>query len=84
MFFREITLAQAASLGDLKAPQTPDEPIVLIMEHVPCEPSKPMKEQHVLGRMKLLQTSYETFESNWDACWGRVVSIRRRTLWRSQ
>ncbi len=62
MFFREVTLAEAASLGDLKAPQRPEDPIVLIMEHVPCEPGKTMKEQHMIGRMKLMQTSYETFE----------------------
>jgi spermidine dehydrogenase len=73
MFFREVTLAQAASLGDLKAPQTPDEPIVLIMEYVPCEPGRPMKEQHVLGRMRLLQTPYETFERNVREQLGRVL-----------
>jgi spermidine dehydrogenase len=73
MFFREVVLAQAASLGDLKAPQNPEEPIVLIMEHVPCEPGKPMKEQHIIGRMKLLQTSYETFEHKVRDQLGRVL-----------
>ncbi len=73
MFFREITLAEAASLGDLKAPQSPDEPIVLILEHVPCEPGRPMKEQHILGRMKLMQTPYETFERNVRDQLGRVL-----------
>jgi spermidine dehydrogenase len=73
MFFREITLAQAASLGDLKAPQSPDEPIVLILEHVPCEPGRPMKEQHEIGRMKLMKTSFEDFERHVREQLGRVL-----------
>jgi len=50
------------SLGGIQAPQKPEDPIVLLMEHVPCEPGKTLKEQHAIGRVKLMQTSYETFE----------------------
>jgi spermidine dehydrogenase len=74
MFFREIALAEAVSLGDLKAPQTPDEPTVLILEHVPVAPGRPIREQHALGRMQLMQTSYETFERKVRDQLGRVLS----------
>ena len=73
MFFREIALSEAASLGDLKAPQTPDDPTVLILEHVPTAPGLPIREQHRVGRMQLLQTSYETFERKVRDQLGRVL-----------
>jgi spermidine dehydrogenase len=74
MFFRDIALAEAVSLGDLKAPQTPNEPIVLVLEHIPIVPGRPIREQHALGRMQLMQTSYETFERKVREQLGRVLA----------
>jgi spermidine dehydrogenase len=74
MFFRDIALAEAVSLGDLKAPQTPYEPIVLVLEHIPTVPGRPIREQHALGRMQLMQTSYETFERKVREQLGRVLA----------
>jgi spermidine dehydrogenase len=62
MYHSEVSLAEAVSLGDLKHPQSPDEPIVVHMERTPCAPGKPIKMQHRLGRAELLATSFETFE----------------------
>lgn len=64
MYHSEVSLAEAVSLGDLKHPQSPDEPIVVHMERTPCAPGRPIKEQHRLGRAELLATSFETFERN--------------------
>jgi spermidine dehydrogenase len=62
MYHSEVSLAEAASLGDLKHPQSPDEPVVVHMERTPCVPGQPIKMQHRLGRAELLATSFETFE----------------------
>lgn len=73
MFFRDIALSEPVSLGDLKGPQTPDDPHVLVMEYVPAAPGRSIREQHRLGRMQLMQTSYETFERNVREQLGRVL-----------
>jgi spermidine dehydrogenase len=52
------------SLGDLKHPQTPEEPIALHLVKIMSVPGKPRKEQHRLGRAELLTTTFETFERN--------------------
>jgi spermidine dehydrogenase len=62
MYHSEISLAEAVSLGELRHPQTPEEPIVVHMERTPCAPGQPIKMQHRLGRAELLATSFETFE----------------------
>lgn len=62
MYHTEVSLAEAASLGDLRHPQSPDEPIVVHMERTPCAPGLPIKEQHRAGRAELLATSFESFE----------------------
>ncbi len=62
MYHSEISLAEAASLGGLRHPQSPSEPIVVHMERTPCVPGRPIKEQHRLGRAELLATPFETFE----------------------
>ena len=64
MYHDSISLSEAASLGALQHPQTPDEPIVVHMARHPCAPGKPRKEQHHIGRADLLATSFETFERN--------------------
>jgi len=64
MYHTEVSLAEAASLGDLRHPQSPDEPIVVHMERTPCAAGQPIKTQHRLGRAELLATTFETFERN--------------------
>ena len=62
MYHADVSLAEAVSLGELRHPQTPDEPIVLHMTRYPMSPGKPRKEQHRIGRADLLNTTFETFE----------------------
>src|SRR5437899_7891018 len=62
MYHTGVSLAEAVSLGDLRHPQTPEEPVVLHMTRFPMSPGKPRKEQHRIGRADLLSTTFETFE----------------------
>jgi spermidine dehydrogenase len=64
MYHTELSLTEAVSLGDLKHPQTPDDPIALHLVKIMSVPGKPRKEQHRLGRAELLTTTFETFERN--------------------
>jgi spermidine dehydrogenase len=62
MYHSEVSLAEAASLGDLKHPQSPDEPVVVHLWRTPCAPGHPIRDQHRLGRAELLSTPFETIE----------------------
>src|SRR5262245_26359590 len=62
MYHADVSLAEAVSLGELRHPQTPDEPVVLHMTRYPMSPGKTRKEQHRIGRADLLSTTFETFE----------------------
>lgn len=64
MYHTSVSLTEAVSLGDLKHPQPPDEPIALHLVRIFGAPGKPRREQHRLGREELLNTSFETFERN--------------------
>ena len=64
MYHASVELSEAVSLGDLRHPQAPDEPIVLHMTRYAMSPGKPRKEQHRIGRADLLNTTFETFERN--------------------
>jgi spermidine dehydrogenase len=62
MFHTSASLTEAVSLGELKHPQTPDDPVVLHLTRIMSAPGKPRKEQHRLGREQLLNMSFEEFE----------------------
>jgi spermidine dehydrogenase len=62
LYHAGIELAEAVSLGDLRHPRSPDEPIVTQLTRTPCAPGRPIKEQHRLGRAELLATPFEAFE----------------------
>jgi spermidine dehydrogenase len=64
MYHTEASLTEAVSLGDLKHPQTPDEPIALHLVKIMSVPGHPRKVQHRMGRGELLTTTFETFEHN--------------------
>lgn len=63
-FHESIELTEAASLGALRHPQTPDEPMALHLIKTMVKPGLPKREQHRIGRAELLATSFETFEHN--------------------
>ncbi|NNC97410.1 MAG: NAD(P)/FAD-dependent oxidoreductase, partial [Gammaproteobacteria bacterium] len=63
-FYKQVELAYPVSVGDYKRSQTPDEPMVLHMCHVPWVPEKSGPEQWREGRRRILTTSFDTFEQN--------------------
>lgn len=62
MFHDTVALTEAASLGGLTHAANPDEPVALHLTQFPAEPGLPRREQHRIGRARLLATSFETFE----------------------
>ena len=63
-FYKQVELAYPVSVGDYKRSQTPDEPMVLHMCHVPWVPDKKGSEQWREGRRRILTTSFDTFEQH--------------------
>ena len=62
MYHQEVGLTEAVSLGDLKHPQTPDEPIVLHLVKYMNKPGLPRRDQHRIGRAELLEITFSDFE----------------------
>jgi spermidine dehydrogenase len=64
-FFALVKLDYPVSLGGFDFPKSPDEPMVVHMVHVPVEPLEGAshRDQARLGRIKLIETPFETFEA---------------------
>jgi spermidine dehydrogenase len=63
-FYKQAELAYPVSLGDYKCAETPDEPMVVHMCHVPLFTDKTGPEQWRAGREKILTTTFEEYESH--------------------
>ena len=59
-----MTLDLPVSIGDYQCSRKPDEPIVVHMMKTPCRPGLPARNQHILGRIELFGTTFETMERN--------------------
>ena len=73
MFHESIELTEAVSLGGLKHPMSPDEPIALHCIKVMAVPGLPKRDQHRVGRQNLLDTSFETFERETRSQLARIL-----------
>ncbi|OFX05148.1 MAG: hypothetical protein A3E78_04110 [Alphaproteobacteria bacterium RIFCSPHIGHO2_12_FULL_63_12] len=64
-FFEQMSLDFPVSIGEYKFAASPDDPILLHLQHVPVEPGAGLneKDQHRAGRRKLYALSYDDFES---------------------
>lgn len=64
-FFEHMALDFPVSIGTYRFAQSPDEPILLHLQHIPIAPGLGLteKEQHREGRRSLLALSYDDFES---------------------
>jgi len=60
--FYGIEMDFPVSMGGYEFTQSPDQPCVLHMQHVPVGPGTTAREMQRTGRMKLYATSFETFE----------------------
>ena len=74
MYHDSVSLSEAADLGELHHPRTPNEPIVVHMGRHPCAPGKPRKEQHRIGRADLLAATFDVFERSIRDQLGRMLS----------
>ena len=62
MYHTHVSLDNAVSIGDYKAPLSPEDPILVRLTKTPCAPGLPEREQHKVGRAELLVTPFATFE----------------------
>jgi spermidine dehydrogenase len=72
-FFQTVMPTHPVSFGDYRFSTSPDEPVVLHMNHVPLSPGLPAPEQFRAGRQFLLETPFETFERNVRDQLGRML-----------
>ncbi|MEX0915215.1 MAG: FAD/NAD(P)-binding protein, partial [Wenzhouxiangellaceae bacterium] len=72
-FFQSVMFTHPVSMGDYRFSRSPDEPVVLHMQHIPLSPGLPAHEQFRAGRRKLLEISFETFERNVRDQLGRML-----------
>ncbi len=68
-----MNLDLPVSIGGYECSQKPEEPIVIHMMKTPCKPGRPAREQHLLGRVELFTTTFETMERNIREQLARVV-----------
>ena len=73
MYNHEVNLDLAVNIGDYRSPKTPEEPILVRMERMPCVPGLSERDQHRAGRGDLLSASFETFERSIRDQLGRVL-----------
>ena len=72
-FFQTIMVTHPVSMGDYQFTQSPDEPVILHMQHIPLEQGLSAPEQFDAGKRFLLETSFETFERNVRDQLGRML-----------
>jgi spermidine dehydrogenase len=64
MYHTSVNLDIPVSIGGYECTKKPDEPIVVHMMKAACRPGRPAREQHMLGRIELYTTTFETYERN--------------------
>ena len=63
MYHTTVNPEQPTTIGDYHvAPKSPDDPVLLRMLRTPCKPGLSERDQHRVGHVDLLSTSFETFE----------------------
>ena len=84
MYHSSVSLTEAVSLGDLKHPQTPDEPMAVASQQDPDAPGKatqgttPARTRRAAGTLRSKPSS-AIFAISWRACSDPAASIRRGT-----
>lgn len=61
-YHSNFTLDIPVSIGGYECARKPDEPIVIHMMKSPCQPGRPSRDQHRIGRQELFMTQFETIE----------------------
>jgi spermidine dehydrogenase len=73
-YFESVSLDFPVSMGGYSYPDKPEDPCVIHLQHVPCSPGLPARDQQRAGRAVLLTTKFETFERNIRDQLGRILS----------
>lgn len=73
-YYSSLNLAHPVSVGDYRCPSSPDQPIVIHMGRAACRKGLSTHEQHVAGRLELLETSFETHEREIRAQLARLLA----------
>jgi len=61
-YHTRVGLDLAVSIGGYECARKPEEPILVHMMKAACQPGRPAREQHMLGRIELFETSFEAME----------------------
>jgi spermidine dehydrogenase len=72
-YHSHMNLDLPVSIGGYQCSRNPEEPIVVHMLKTPCKPGRPAREQHLLGRVELFTTTFETMERNIREQFARIV-----------
>jgi spermidine dehydrogenase len=72
-YHSHMNLDLPVSIGGYQCSRNPEEPIVVHMLKTPCKPGRPAREQHLLGRVELFSTTFETMERNIREQFARIV-----------
>jgi len=59
-----LNLDLPVSIGGYDCSCQPEDPIVVHMMKTPCKPGRPARDQHLMGRVELFSTTFETMERN--------------------
>jgi spermidine dehydrogenase len=63
-YHSSLWLNQTVDIGGYLSVRSPDDPILVHMQRVPCKQGLDEREQHRIGHAELLTTSFEVFEHN--------------------
>jgi spermidine dehydrogenase len=74
-FFSAVDMDFPVSIGSYKFTQKSDESCTLHLQYVPVGPGKTAREKQRTGRMKMLATSFETFERNIRDQLARILAV---------
>jgi spermidine dehydrogenase len=72
-FFQSVRVNRPVSIGDYHYPQSPDEPNIVHLQHIPLEAGLSAPDQFRSGRRGLLETPFETFERKVRDQLGRML-----------
>ena len=63
-YFSGVSLDFPVSIGGYSHAEKAEDPCVIHLQHVPCSPGLPAREQQRAGRTKLFTTTFDVFERN--------------------
>ncbi len=72
-FFQSVRIDSPISIGGYRHSSSPDDPVLLHLQHIPLDPGAAALEQFRSGRQRLLETSFEEFERNVREQLGRLL-----------